>query len=425
MKRNTLRILGDHFRRKSLKRHYWTALETLRGLRALYRPGNKAFRRVVLRDWRQFVFGSSRASDAGALDRADAAAGWLARAQDATDDGGVAFGYFPTEADGGWLTSYPETTGYIIASLLDYAGVRAAPEFVERAARMAHWEVDVQLESGAVQGGRLDPSTEPTPAAFNTGMVLHGWARLLEQREDQRILEAARRAADFLLDDMTDAGNFRTNGAFVSRSDVKNYNSLCGWALYLFGNVVDDDRYREAAVRAGRAAMRAQTANGWIENNSLGRNDAVLTHTLGYTLQAYLEIGLLADDQELVTASKRGIDAVIPQIDDRGFLCSWYYDDWSRALFSSCLTGSAQLAIVMYRLASQLGDASYIEPADRLVDFLKGRQVADCPDSGVNGALAGSHPIIGQYMTRGYPNWATKYLLDALLLQHAASTAPG
>ena len=166
--------------------------------------------------------------------------------------------------------------------------------------------------------------------------------------------------------------------------------------------------------------MRAQTENGWIENNSLGRNDAVLTHTLGYTLQAYFEIGVLADDAELIEASKRGIDAVIPLIQESGFLASWFYDDWGRALFSSCLTGSAQLAIVMYRLAAHLSEPGYVEPADRIVNFLKGRQQVSYADDNVNGALAGSYPIVGQYMTRGYPNWATKYLLDALLLQHKA-----
>jgi hypothetical protein len=35
----------------------------------------------------------------------------------------------------------------------------------------------------------------------------------------------------------------------------------------------------------------------------------------------------------------------------------------------------------------------------------------------IDGALAGSYPIFGGYMTGGYPNWATKYLLDALMLE--------
>ena len=55
--------------------------------------------------------------------------------------------------------------------------------------------------------------------------------------------------------------------------------------------------------------------------------------------------------------------------------------------------------------------------ADVLVSFLKRQQLLDSDCTPVNGALAGSFPIFGEYMTGGYPNWATKYFLDALLLR--------
>jgi hypothetical protein len=32
-----------------------------------------------------------------------------------------------------------------------------------------------------------------------------------------------------------------------------------------------------------------------------------------------------------------------------------------------------------------------------------------------------SGPLFGEYMRAGYPNWATKYFLDALLLQERLS----
>ena len=59
----------------------------------------------------------------------------------------------------------------------------------------------------------------------------------------------------------------------------------------------------------------------------------------------------------------------------------------------------------------------YRMAADMLVDFLKAVQVVGSGIAGIDGALAGSYPITGPYMTSGYPNWATKYLLDALMLQ--------
>ena len=37
---------------------------------------------------------------------------------------------------------------------------------------MGRWEIDVQLDVGAVMGGRADVA-RPTPAIFNTGQVNH------------------------------------------------------------------------------------------------------------------------------------------------------------------------------------------------------------------------------------------------------------
>ena len=353
-------------------------------------------------------------------DRAQAAADWLARAQDATPDGGVSFGYFPCDAKDAWQTSYPETTGYIIPTCLDFAKLTQDSSFRERAIHMANWEVDVQMQSGAVQGGRICAASEQTAASFNTGMVLHGWSRLLAERDDSKILDAAAKAANFLVDDMNDQGVFRTNGAFVSEG-VKAYCCLCGWALYLFGDVTDDNAYRQAAVKSVEATVSEQQENGWIRNNSLERTDMALTHTLGYSLQAFLEVGILANRDDFVSAAKSSVDAVIPIVSQNGFLHGSHYSDWGPAMFSSCLTGSAQLAIVMYRLADHLGESKYQCIADQLVNFLKARQIVGSPNDNINGAIAGSFPILGQYMTRGYPNWATKYLLDALMLQLSAN----
>jgi hypothetical protein len=100
-----------------------------------------------------------------------------------------------------------------------------------------------------------------------------------------------------------------------------------------------------------------------------------------------------------------------------GFVNGCYYADWEPAVFSSCLTGNAQLAVVCYRLYEKTAEIRYLDGANRLVNFLKALQLPDCANSAMAGAIAGSFPLMGPYMTAGYPNWATKYFLDALLLQ--------
>ncbi|NIR46494.1 MAG: hypothetical protein GWN83_21255, partial [Gemmatimonadetes bacterium] len=56
---------------------------------------------------------------------AEEAVSWIERAQDATPDGGVSRAYsvgWTAHANArGWQNSYPETTGYIIPTILDCA----------------------------------------------------------------------------------------------------------------------------------------------------------------------------------------------------------------------------------------------------------------------------------------------------------------
>jgi uncharacterized protein YyaL (SSP411 family) len=204
---------------------------------------------------------------------------------------------------------------------------------------------------------------------------------------------------------------------------IKTYNCLGAWALYRHGVLRQESRYRDAAVVATEAAVAQQSPRGWIKDNCLTRPEAPLLHTIGYALQGILEVGALAGRRDLIEAAARGADPVLERMRPSGFLHGRFYDDWEPAGWSSCLTGSAQLAVVCYRLHHLTGRTRYRTAADRIVDYLKPLQAIGTADPSLNGALGGSFPLFGSYMTAGYPNWATKYLLDALMLQDTPATS--
>jgi hypothetical protein len=390
----------------------------LTNLAQLFGSEHRPFARHVANDLTRYLIGTARPRRGETRERARAAAAWLMRAQDATPDKGVSYGYFPNgSADGAWKPSYPETTGYIIPSLLEYARRYGEDEAYQRALRMARWEIEVQMPSGAAQGGMLCPPDQRAPAIFNTGMVLQGFTAAYRATGEECFLDAGRRAADFLVADLGPDGHFRTHGPFVVQDKIKTYNCLCAWALYRFGEDTGDDRYRDAAIRSVTAAIQQQQPNGWFSDNCLDRPEAPLVHTIGYTLQGILEVGALAGRDDFIAAARRGTDPLIARLERSGFLHGRFDANWEPATFSSCLTGSAQLAVICYRLFEVAGEQAYRDAADRLIDFLKSLQVLDSPLEGLNGALAGSFPILGSYMTGGYPNWATKYFLDGLMEQ--------
>jgi hypothetical protein len=119
---------------------------------------------------------------------------WLKRAQDAGADRGVSYGVlFGEDFD----VSYPETTGYICSSFVEQERLTGESELLTRAIEMGDWEIAVQLPEGAVMGGKFN--TSPTPAVFNTGMVLLGWSALILRTGEERFRAAAARASDWLL----------------------------------------------------------------------------------------------------------------------------------------------------------------------------------------------------------------------------------
>jgi squalene cyclase len=56
----------------------------------------------------------------------------------------------------GWSASYPETTGYIIPALINFAEKNNNEKIIKAALSAVDWLVEIQKESGGWQGGRID-----------------------------------------------------------------------------------------------------------------------------------------------------------------------------------------------------------------------------------------------------------------------------
>ena len=352
----------------------------------------------------------------------DAAIEWLCRAQDATGSGGVARSYALRYMRGhqrrGWLAAYPETTGYIIPTFLAYAAIVGRNDLRERALRMARWEVDVQMESGAVQGGVIGHA--PTPAIFNTGQVLFGWAAAYRETGDSRFQKAAGRAADFLVEAMDADGAWRRHGSRFARQGVNVYDARTAWGLLDASLITGDARHREAALRNLQFVLTRQRANGWFEECCLDDNRRPLLHTLAYTMEGLLEAGVIAGEPAFVDGARRAADALLACQRADGGLAGRFDHAWTPAARWSCLTGDAQTSIVWLRLAEITRDPRYVEAARRMNRYLMSTQDLRASDPGIRGGIKGSDPVYAEYGAYEYLNWAAKFFADALLLERRA-----
>ena len=336
----------------------------------------------------------------------DAAIGWLAASQDATGTGGSAAVYNLVL---GWGGPYPETSGYIVPTLYDYAAATGDGRARERADRMAAWLLTRQFEDGGFPAG--DDPDETDPSVFNTGQILFGLCRAFEETGEERYREAARRAAAWLVSVQHPEG-------YWDRHDyngvVHTYAARVAWALVRASEVTGEASFAEAGRSNLRWVARQGRPNGWFAHCGFEPDDDPFLHTIAYTVRGLLEGGLALDDEGILAAATRAADALLDLQAHEGVLHG-QYDAEMRPRGYHCLTGNAQMAIVWYRLYEATGEARYREAADGTVAFLKTRQRMGGP-AAVRGGLRGSDPVWGRYMYLRYPNWAAKFLADALLL---------
>ncbi|MGH8278676.1 MAG: hypothetical protein ACRETQ_03810 [Gammaproteobacteria bacterium] len=344
----------------------------------------------------------------------DAAAEWLARAQDASGCGGVSAFYDTGKSQ--WADAYPETTGYIIPTLYRYTRLTGKGTFRERASRMAAWESDIQLPDGAVRAGTLD-APQAIPTIFNTGQVLLGWLAAWQETADARYRDSAVRAADWLVGAQDPDGAWRRFASPFASHTLNTYNTRVAFALAQAGKVLAEPRYVDAAVRNVEWALTQMHPNGWLENNDLEDNSRPLTHTIAYATRGILEVGLIAANDTFVDAAARIARAAAQCQRGDGALPGRLDANWRAAARWTCVTGNTQMAIVWQRLAGATGDRFGLPVAEKAISFSLSVQNLDSKDDGVRGGLPGSHPLKGGYMKYRYPNWAAKFFMDALMLQ--------
>lgn len=339
----------------------------------------------------------------------DAALNWLAQAQDRCEDGGVSYGY---SARGGWLGPYRETTGYIITTWLRAAQALQRPDLRERALRAARWLMTVQNPDGSFS----NPKYGDQGIVFDTGQDLFGLVAAYEVSGDVAFLQAARRAGRWLVD-VADEHRIWTRCEHLNTPHV--YNTRTAWALLRL-HQIDPQADQEAVARANLDwAVANQQSSGFFTNAAFVQGDAPYTHNISYTICGLQESAWILRDTRYSDAARRCSDAVLALMGDDGFVAGQINAEGQPVARYSCLTGQCQLAIVWAKQFQLLQDKRYQEASRRSLRYVMRRHVTHHRHPAIAGGVAGSFPVWGRYAPLSFPNWATKFFVDAALLQRA------
>jgi hypothetical protein len=354
-----------------------------------------------------------RNEDSGIDAALDANLQWLGRAQDLSQsgDGGVAHSY---SLLAGWRSSYPETTGYIIPTLIEYAGLRSDPSWLERARRMLDWLVAIQMPDGAFQGGRVD-SVPRVPVTFNTGQILLGLASGTA-RLGAQYREAMLRAATWLVETQDPDGAWRRHSSPFARPGDRTYDTHVAWALLEAARIEPERGYGEAGLANVRWALMHQRPNGWFDHCCLSDPRHPLAHTLGYVLRGIIEAYRFSNDSLFLDAALRTADGLLSATRPSGYLPGRLDAAWRAAAPWCCLTGSAQIAICWMKLYQDTGEQKYLAAARKVNAYVRSTMLVN-GDPNVSGGVAGSFPVYGDYGPFEYLNWAAKFCADSNILE--------
>lgn len=338
---------------------------------------------------------------------------WICRAQDCstTRDGGVARHYSLID---GWAPSYPETTGYIIPTILKFARLTGDNALFDRGRRMLDWCLSIQFPNGAFQGGMVN--AQPlVPVTFNTGQILLGLASGAKEFGEP-YHGSMMRAADWLSETQDPDGCWRNHPSPFAMPGEKTYDTHVAWGLLEAARLEPGKNYERAALANVQWALTKQASNGWFSNCCLTDPLNPLTHTLGYTLRGILEAYRFTNDDKFLSAARLTADGLLNTLRADGFLPGCLTADWKPAARWACLTGTVQVSYCWMTLYQITGIVRYKEAAQKANRYVRRTQnVAGPPE--IRGAIKGSFPVDGDYGENQYLSWAAKFFADANLLE--------
>lgn len=333
---------------------------------------------------------------------------WLMRAQDASGDGGVSAQYSLFH---GWDGSYIETTGYILETFFEASKKYAKRQYFSRAVRMADFLLGVQLPNGAFQSGT--PQDLPgVPTVFNTGEDVRGLVTAFEQTGRKQYLEAARKAANWLISIQEKDGSWIRH-EFQHRKHA--YHSRTAWALLRVWKATKISTYRKAALKNLHWVLKKQQKNGWFSTIDFTRPPDPFTHAIDYTISGLLESSRLLKERKYWLAGKKSADALLNYYEKHGFMPATLDSHWNSRDRYTCLTGDAQIVMSWLKLFKDTREKRYLTSAKKLLGSLKKTVDLTTTDLNIRGAVAGAFPHHGGYSRWNYPNWATKFFVDACI----------
>jgi hypothetical protein len=320
---------------------------------------------------------------------------------------------------------YPETTGYLVPTLLQIADIREEHSTSARALSAGQWLRSRQREDGSVRcnidSGPDDRDKADAIVLFDCGAILQGFSALARQQGGPW-RESASRLGRFLCESQRADGFWDRHLYFPT---FGTHNALVAYALIDAGRTIGEPRFADAGRNCLTALRPRILPSGFIEGCEFGGDpQTMFLHPYAYTLEGYVKAAMVDDSGDNLAVAEHALERMAEHMDRRGVLPAAYLD---RALApvraDAATTGLAQLAGLFFKVARFAHRDDFSPLARRIMSFLRGCMFSDEAEAGARGGIPASFPVGGGYGPYTINNWTMKYFLDASLEELAALEA--
>jgi len=265
-------------------------------------------------------------------------------------------------------TPYPEVTGYLIPTLINWGETDMALQF-------AHWLNSIQNSDGSWS----DPSFT-SGYTFDTGQVLKGLMSILPRLPEAE--EPIRRGCDWMLTQIQPNGRITT-------PDKSAWNLPGGKLvsenihLYALEPLQNASKY----FKESRYAKAVEHAIAYYTRQSDLTSFNTLSHFHAYVMEALVDCG----QRDLAAKGMAFMESIQKR---RGSVPAYPKTRWV------CSPAVAQYAVTWYKLGHR-------KPAEKAFEYVSRIQNR-------SGGFYGSYGRCANYFPKEEISWAVKYFLDAI-----------
>ena len=307
---------------------------------------------------------------------------------------------------GRWSAPYPETTGYLLPTLIAADPHLPEQDLISLACKQVKFFDSLKHE----QGGYARDVNGAEPVVFDTAQILLGLMAVTPYlKKTDKILADISDIAQWLRDRIDEKGQFISHNWMKGHQAA--YYSRIAWPLAYAEKI--EGKVSEQTQSLIYRIINSRTESTSYPDAGFSPDEPALTHTLAYTLRGLWEYALVVSDKKLKRSVRKSLLILAEKIQNDQKVAGRYSTEWAGDYSFSCAAGSAQLALLYLLIYEDSGHEKFLTPVPLLLTPLIRAQRRGLSLN--RGAVSSSLPIWGPYQRWRYTNWTQKFFSDVLI----------